>query len=106
MGRKPSEKNPLSFKKNFFLLLAQQRFTPCEYKCLLVLLEGKEYTKAQMAVILSDTPQHIGTSMLHLEDIGAIINTRVEGRNAFFKVNLDFNPESSDVDPNQLTIGD
>lgn len=62
MGRNRTERNTLNFKKNFFLLLAQQKLTPCEYKCLLVLLEGAEQTKTQIAKILSDTPQHVGTA--------------------------------------------
>jgi len=102
MGRKRTERNPLNFKKNFFLLLAQQKLTPCEYKCLLVLLEGSEQTKTQIAKTLSDTPQHIGTAMIHLEDLGAIVNTKVEGRNAFFKVNLDWLPDEQNE--NQLKL--
>ena len=83
---------------------AQQKLTPCEFRCLLVLAEGEERTKAQIAVILTDTPQHVGTAMIHLEKFGMIEHTRTEGRNSFFKLNLDFKPESSDVDPNQLAI--
>lgn len=104
MGRNRTERNTLNFKKNFFLLLAQQKLTPCEYKCLLVLLEGSEQTKTQIAKILADTPQHVGTAMIHLEKLGLITNTRIEGRNSFFKVNLDIKPECLNVDPNQLTI--
>jgi DNA-binding MarR family transcriptional regulator len=101
MGRNRTERNTLNFKKNFFLLLAQQKLTPCEYKCLLVLLEGAEQTKTQIAKILADTPQHVGTAMIHLERLGIIIHTRTEGRNSFFKANLDFVEAD---DPNQLTI--
>ncbi|MDE5765468.1 MAG: hypothetical protein K2I00_11035 [Ruminococcus sp.] len=104
MGRNRIEKNPLSFKKGYFLLLAQQKLTPCEFRCLLVLAEGEERTKAQVAVILSDTPQHVGTAMIHLEKLGLITNTRIEGRNSFFKISLDINPECLNADPNQLTI--
>lgn len=103
MGRKRTERNPLNFKRNFFLLLAQQKLKPCEYKCLLVLLEGEERTKAQIAVILDDTPQHIGTAMIHLEELGLITNTRVEGRNAFFKANLNWLPDEQQ-DENQLKL--
>ena len=106
MGRKRIEKNPLGFKKGYFLSLGQQKLTPCEFRCLLVLAEGEERTKAQLAVILDDTPQHVGTAMIHLEKLGMVEHTRTEGRNSFFKINLDFKPESSDVDPNQLAIGD
>ena len=102
MGRKPTERNPLSFKKNFFLLLAQQKLTPCEYKCLLVLLEGSEQTKAQIAKILADTPQHVGTAMIHLERLGMVVNTKTEGRNSFFKVNLNWLPDEQDE--NQLKL--
>lgn len=104
MGRNRTERNTLNFKKNFFLLLAQQKLTPCEYKCLLVLLEGSEQTKTQIAKILADTPQHVGMAMIHLEKLGLITNTRIEGRNSFFKINLDIKPECLNVDPNQLTI--
>ena len=85
-------------------MLAQQKFTPCEFRCLFVLAEGEERTKAQVAVILSDTPQHVGTAMIHLEKLGLIINTRIEGRNSFFKINLDVKPECLNTDHNQLTI--
>ena len=104
MGRNRIEKNPLSFKKGSFLLLAQQKLTPCEFRCLLVLAEGEERTKAQIAKILADTPQHVGTAMIHLEKLGLITNTRIEGRNSFFKISLDIKPECLNVDPNQLTI--
>lgn len=100
MGRKSNERNTLNFKKNFFILLAQQKLTPCEYKCLLVLLEGSEQTKAQLAKTLADTPQHVGTAMIHLERLGIVINTKTEGRNSFFKVNLDWLPDEQDE--NQL----
>ena len=102
MGRNRIEKNPLNFKKKFFLLLAQQKLTPCEYKCLLVLLEGSEQTKAQIAKILADTPQHIGTAMIHLEHLGMIVHTKTEGRNSFFKANLDWLPDEQDE--NQLRL--
>ena len=102
MGRNRTERNTLNFKKNFFLLLAQQKLTPCEYKCLLVLLEGAEQTKTQIANILSDTPQHVGTAMIHLERLGIIVNTKTEGRNSFFKANLDWLPDEQDE--NQLKL--
>lgn len=101
MGRNRIKKNPLGFRKGYFLLLAQQKLTPCEFKCLMILLEGVEQTKAQIAKTLVDTPQHVGTAMIHLEKLGLITNTRTEGRNSFFKVNLDFTEAN---DPNQLTI--
>lgn len=104
MGRNRIEKNPLNFKKGYFLLLAQQKLTPCEFRCLLVLAEGEERTKAQIAKILADTPQHVGTAMIHLEKLGLITNTRIEGRNSFFKISLDIKPECLNTDPNQLTI--
>jgi len=96
MGRKRTERNPLNFRKSFFLLLAQQKLTSCEYKCLLVLLEGSEQTKAQIAKTLADTPQHIGTAMIHLEHLGVIVHTKTEGRNSFFKANLDWLPDEDD----------
>ncbi len=102
MGRKRTERNPLNFKNNFFLLLAQQKLTLCEYKCLLVLLEGSEQTKTQIAKILDDTPQHIGTAMIHLERLGIVIHTKTEGRNSFFKANLDWLPDEQDE--NQLKL--
>ena len=102
MGRNRTERNTLNFKKNFFLLLAQPKLTPCEYKCLLVLLEGAEQTKTQIAKILSDTPQHVGTAMIHLERLGIIVNTKTEGRNSFFKANLDWLPDEQDE--NQLKL--
>ncbi|MCM1316074.1 MAG: hypothetical protein NC205_02640 [Prevotella sp.] len=42
MGRN-LEKNPLCFKKGYFLLLAQHKLTPCEFRCLIVLVEGEEH---------------------------------------------------------------
>ena len=104
MGRNRIEKNPLCFKKGYFLLLGQQKLTPCEFRCLLVLAEGEERTKAQLAVILDDTPQHVGTAMIHLEKLSMVTHTRTEGRNSFFKINLDISPERMNVDPNQLTM--
>lgn len=96
MGRKKIQRNTLNFKSNFFLFLAQYPFTPCEYKCLLVLAEGTEKTKTNIADILNDSKQHIGKAMLHLERIGVIVCTRIEGRNAFFGINLDWMPSSDD----------
>lgn len=101
MGRNRIERNPLNFKKGYFSLLAKQKLTPCEFRCLMILLEGTEQTKAQIAKILGDTPQHVGTAMIRLERLGIIIHTRTEGRNSFFKANLDFTEAN---DPNQLTI--
>lgn len=103
MARKKSEKNPLSFKKSFFLNIAKLRLTPCEFKCLMVLFEGEERTKAQISAILSDTPQHVGTAMIRLEKLGLVINTRTEGRNSFFKPNMDFSGVE-EKDPNQLQL--
>lgn len=103
MGRKKVEKNPLNFKKSFFLMIAKQKLSPCEFKCLMVLLEGEERTKAQISSILNDTPQHIGIAMIHLEKLGLIIHTRTEGRNSFFKVNTDFS-EDKQQNPNQLQL--
>lgn len=58
--------------------------------------------KAQIAKILDDTPQHIGTAMIHLEHLGVIVHTKTEGRNSFFKNNLDWLPDEQDE--NQLTL--
>lgn len=100
MAKKKSENNPLSFKKSFFLNIAKLKLTPCEFRCLMVLFEGEERTKAQISAILSDTPQHVGTAMIRLEKLGLVINTRTEGRNSFFKPNMDFS--EIEKDPNQL----
>lgn len=102
MAKKKNEKNPLSFKKSFFLNIAKLKLTPCEFKCLMVLFEGEERTKAQVSAILEDTPQHVGTAMIRLEKLGLVINTRTEGRNSFFKPNMDFS--GLDKDPNQLQL--
>lgn len=74
-------------------MIAKQKLSPCEFKCLMVLFEGEERTKAQISSILNDTPQHIGTAMIRLEKMGLIIHTRTEGRNSFFKANTDFSEE-------------
>ena len=100
MGRKKIPINRTNFRSKFFLLLAQQSLTQCEYKCLLILAEGEELTKTNVAEILHDTKQHIGKAMLHLEDLGIIKCTRVEGRNAFFELNLNWKPDEHDK--NQL----
>lgn len=103
MAKKKSEKNPLSFKKAFFLNIAQLKLSPCEFRCLMVLFEGEERTKAQVSAILADTPQHVGTAMIHLEKLGLVVNTRTEGRNSFFKSNMDFSGVE-EKDPNQLQL--
>ena len=103
MGRKKVERNPLNFKKSFFLMIAKQKLSPCEFKCLMVLFEGEERTKAQISSILNDTPQHIGTAMIRLEKLGLIIHTRTEGRNSFFKANTNFS-EDKQQNPNQLQL--
>ena len=95
--------NPLIFKKSFFLNIAKLRLTPCEFRCLMVMLEGEERTKAQIAVILEDTPQHVGIAMIHLEKLGLVVNTRTEGRNSFFKPNRFFR---SGRRPKSITILD
>lgn len=74
-------------------MIAKQKLSPCEFKCLMVLFEGEERTKAQISLILNDTPQHIGTAMIRLEKLGLIIHTRTEGRNSFFKANTDFSED-------------
>lgn len=74
-------------------MIAKQKLSPCEFKCLMVLFEGEERTKAQISSILNDTPQHIGTAMIRLEKMGLIIHTRTEGRNSFFKANTDFSED-------------
>ena len=93
MGRKKIPVNRTNFRREFFLLLAQQSLTQCEYKCLLILAEGEELTKTKVAEILHDIKQHIGKAMLHLEDLGVIKCIRIEGRNAFFSLNLDWKPD-------------
>lgn len=103
MARKKSEKNPLSFKKSFFLNIAKLKLSPCEFRCLMVLFEGEERTKAQISAILSDTPQHVGTAMIHLEKLELVVNTRIEGRNSFFKPNMDF-LGVEEKDSNQLQL--
>lgn len=82
-------------------MIAKQKLSPCEFKCLMVLFEGEERTKAQISSILNDTPQHIGTAMIRLEKMGLIIHTRTEGRNSFFKANTDFS-EDKQQNTNQL----
>lgn len=67
----------------------------------MVLFEGEERTKAQISAILSDTPQHVGTAMIHLEKLGLVVNTKTEGRNSFFKPSMDFS-EIEEKDKNQL----
>lgn len=103
MARKKIEKNPLIFKKAFFLDIAKLKLTPCEFKCLMVLFEGEERTKAQISALLEDTPQHVGAAMIHLEKLGLVVNTRTEGRNSFFKPNIDFSGVE-EKDPNQLQL--
>lgn len=103
MAKKKNEKNPLNFKKSFFLNIAKLKLTPCEFKCLMVLFEGEERTKAQVSVILDDTPQHVGTAMIRLEKLGLVINTRTEGRNSFFKPNMDFSGVE-EIDKDQLQL--
>lgn len=103
MAKKKNEKNPLNFKKSFFLNIAKLKLTPCEFKCLMVLFEGEERTKAQVSVILDDTPQHVGTAMIRLEKLGLVINTRTEGRNSFFKPNMDFSGVE-EIDKKQLQL--
>ena len=82
-------------------MIAKQKLSPCEFKCLMILFEGEERTKAQISLILNDTPQHIGTAMIRLEKLGLIIHTRTEGRNSFFKANIDFS-EDKQQNTNQL----
>lgn len=103
MAKKKVETNPLVFKKSFFLNIAQLKLTPCEFKCLMVLFEGEERTKAQISAILDDTPQHVGMAMIRLEKLGLVVNTRIEGRNSFFKPNMDFSGVA-EQDPNQLHL--
>lgn len=99
------EYNPTKFKINYFSSISKFKLTPCEYRCLMLLLEGKEYTKTQIGQVLGIVPQNIGKAMLHLEKIGLVEKTRVEGRNAFFTVNLNFNiPDDEVIDKNQLLL--
>lgn len=98
---KSNENSKIKFKKSFFLNLASLKLSPCEFRCLIVLFTGEEYTKAQVSAILKDTPQHVGTAMIHLEKLGIITHTRTEGRNAFFKPNINFSGYT-EQDSNQL----
>lgn len=106
MAKKRIDKNPLTFQKGYFALLAQQKLKPCEFRCLLALLEGEEHTKAQIAIMLSDTPQHVGSAMIHLERLGMVIHTRTEGRNNFFKINTNLTAIQEAVIDGQLTLNE
>lgn len=103
LGKKKMNENPLTFKRGFFRSISRLKLTPCEYKCLIMLFEGGEYTKSQVANELNIARQHIGLAMKHLESIGLIVCSKTEGRNEFFVLNLKF-IYSSDEDKNQLTF--
>lgn len=97
--------NPLKFKTNFFSSMTKIRLTPCEYKCIMILLEGKEYTKSQLGQILGVSQQNIGRAMLRLEKLGIVIKTKIEGRNMFYTINLNFNiPNTETINKDQLLL--
>lgn len=87
----------------FFSSIAKCSLTPTEYKCILILLEHEDCMQTYIADELEISRQNINRAITKLEKIGIIKRNRIEGRNIFFKVNLDFRT-SIDFDKNQLTL--
>ena len=103
MARPRTEKNKTQFRRDFFLLAAQQSLTQCEYKCLLVLCEGVEQTMSMVADILKDSRPHVCNAMKRLTGIGIIEQARTEGRNIFYRLNLTWKPTAAE-DKDQLKL--
>lgn len=97
-----NDMHKLSVKNNFFYSLAILPLTPCEYKCILTILEFGECTQIEIANKLGIARQNIHKAIIRLERFGVIIKSRVEGRNIFFTVNNNF--EIEEFDKNQLTL--
>lgn len=97
---RPNNTKKLIVGENFFYSLALLPLTPCEYKCILTLLEYGECTQIQLSNKLDIARQNINKAINHLEKLGVIEKMRIEGRNIFFCVNTNF--EIHDFDKNQL----
>lgn len=97
---RPNNTKKLIVGENFFYSLALLPLTPCEYKCILTLLEYGECTQIQLSNKLDIARQNINKAINHLEKLGVIEKIRIEGRNIFLCVNTNF--EIHDFDKNQL----
>ena len=69
-------------------LAMQENFTTLHYKVMLILLSGKTYTKAQLAMKLGKYPQNLTQPIKDLMQQGYIDVERIEGRNKFLKAVL------------------
>lgn len=95
------KKDVVCIPKNFIISLAKTHLTPTEYKCIMLLLNFEEYMPSKVSTELNIARQPISKAFIHLTQLGIIQKSKVEGRNTFFKVNLNYIVDN-DEDPNQL----
>jgi DNA-binding MarR family transcriptional regulator len=91
-------------KHNFLSSLALMSLTPCEYKCVLVVLELGECTQAELSKRLGVARQNINKAVTRLENFKILIRTKVEGRNVYLTVNTSFQFDEFDEDQLELHI--
>ena len=100
-GNSFEKKDALYIPKRFIMSLSKTHSTPTEYRCIMLLLNYGEYMPSKVSNELNLARQPISKAFIHLEKLGIIEKVRVEGRNTFFKVNLNYFVNDTEV-PNQL----
>jgi predicted transcriptional regulator len=86
----------------FLQALALMPLTPCEYKCILLVLKLGECTQAELSQHLEIARPHINRAVTRLMQYELLTKTKTEGRNIFFAVNTSFKYDEFDKD--QLKI--
>lgn len=100
-GNSSEKKDALYIPKKFIMSLSKTHLTPTEYRCIMLLLNYGEYMPSKVSNELHLARQPVSKAFIHLEKLGIIEKVRVEGRNTFFKVNLNYFVNDTEV-PNQL----
>lgn len=97
------KKDTLCIPTKFIMSLSRTHLTPTEYRCILLLLNYGEYMPSKVSIELNLARQPVSKAFIHLAKLGIIERTKVEGRNTFFKVNLNYFVDDAE-DPNQLKL--
>lgn len=97
------KKDALYIPKKFIMSLSKTHLTPTEYRCIMLLLNYGEYMPSKVSNELHLARQPVSKAFIHLEKLGIIERVRVEGRNTFFKINLNYFVNDTEV-PNQLIL--
>lgn len=97
------KKDTLCIPKKFIISLSKTHLTPTEYRCIMLLLNYGEYMPSRVSTELSLARQPVSKAFIRLAKLGIIEKFMVEGRNTFFKVNLNYFVDDTE-DPHQLKL--